>query len=105
MGSSKIHQICAAPMRMGRSICRIWAAPIPIDFLRNMRRGNARERDEFFGRCRRRRRSSAHRSKVYTYGGPMLSGRVRHPKGAERSYPEEMYYSKIAIRVTVMNKV
>ena len=35
----------------------------------------------------------------------MLSGRVRHPKGAEDLIPEEMYYSKIAIRVTVMNKV
>jgi hypothetical protein len=57
------------------------------------------------GGCRRRRRPSAYQSRVSTHIGLMLSRRVRHSIGAEHLVPEEMYYSKIAIRVTVMNKV
>jgi hypothetical protein len=62
------------------------------------------KRDDFWG-CRRRRRPSVYRSRVSTHVGLMLSRRVRHSIGAEHLVPEEMYYSKIAIRVTVMNKV
>ena len=36
---------------------------------------------------------------------PMLCTRIRHSIGTENLVPEEVNYSKIAIRVTVMNKV
>jgi hypothetical protein len=35
----------------------------------------------------------------------MLCARIRHPVGTENLVPEEVNYTKIAIRVTVMNKV
>jgi hypothetical protein len=37
--------------------------------------------------------------------GLMLCTRIRHSIGTENLVPEEVNYSKIAIRVTVMNKV
>ena len=37
--------------------------------------------------------------------GPILSRRIRHSIGAEHLVPEKVYYTKIAIRVTVMNKM
>ena len=36
---------------------------------------------------------------------PMLCTRIRHSIGAENLVPEEVNYTKIAIRVTVMNEV
>jgi hypothetical protein len=35
----------------------------------------------------------------------MLSPRIRHSIGTENFVPEEVNYTKVAIRVTVMNKV
>ena len=36
---------------------------------------------------------------------PMLCARIRHSIGTENLVPEEVDYTKIAVRMTVMNKV
>ena len=44
-------------------------------------------------------------TKLANGSGLILSRCVRHSIGAEHLVPEEMYYTKIAIRVTMMNKM